>query len=314
MIIFIQAITLLFLMILYIRTARRIGIFDKPNERSSHSKIIVRGGGIIFPIAVLFWFVLNGLSFPIFILGLTIISAISFIDDIYSVDHRLRLIVHFIAVLLLSYNLKFIELSWYWWIIFLVLMIGWINAFNFMDGINGMTAFYAMSVLIPIYILNEEYVYTSKDLIVLVGISLFIFSLFNVRSNALCFAGDVGSVAMAFILGYFVSSLIINTGRWIYILFLVIYGVDSILTIIYRLIRGENITEAHRSHLYQYLANEGRVGHIYVSAAYSLLQLCISIIVIKTKDDISPLLLTLIVLFLTINVYVYLRRYILKKV
>ncbi|MDR9443221.1 MAG: UDP-GlcNAc--UDP-phosphate GlcNAc-1-phosphate transferase, partial [Schleiferiaceae bacterium] len=152
----------------------------------------------------------------------------------------------------------------------------------FMDGINGITAFYALSVLAPLAYLNfsagEQFF--PQSLLYVVGISVWVFSWFNARKRARTFAGDVGSVSMAFILAYLMLQLFLHTGQWAYILFLSVYGVDAVLTIMHRLIKRENIFQAHRSHFYQYLANELAWPHLRVSGLYAILQLLISTLTI----------------------------------
>ena len=128
--------------------------------------------------------------------------------------------------------------------------------------------------------LNQSIQFLPQHLINYLIFSVLIFSYFNLRKKAKTFAGDVGSVSMAFILAWFMISLIINTGRIEYILFFAVYGIDTVFTIFYRMKRRENIFEAHRSHLYQYLSNELKWSHVLVSAIYGIVQIVINIITI----------------------------------
>ena len=141
----------------------------------------------------------------------------------------------------------------------LLFTIGWINAFNFMDGINGITVLYSLSILVVSYYLNTQIYFMQTSLLLYTGIGLVVFGFYNVRKIAKSFAGDVGSVSIAFILAYIVINLIIYTKNWQYILIVSVYGIDTIVTLVQRLIRKENIFKAHRSHLYQYLANEKNI-------------------------------------------------------
>jgi len=267
---------LLFLMWGYLKIANRLNIIDKPNERSSHTHITIRGGGVIFPLAALLWFFFFGADFPFFILGLTLISIISFIDDRLTISTKPRLVVHLLSVALMLVELGFSDFPWYVWIFGFVLIIGWLNAFNFMDGINGITTFYALSVLLPIWYVNREYASVDPSLLYLIGLSLIVFAFFNARRKAKTFAGDVGSISMGFILAFILISLVIETGQWEYVLFVSLYGIDAVLTIAQRIIRKEDIFKAHRFHLYQYLANEVKCSHLSVSTIYALLQLVVS--------------------------------------
>ncbi len=279
--IYLGIVVLLFLAILsYFKIADRFNIIDKPNQRSSHTLITIRGGGIIFPIAALLWFAFFGFRYPYFTLGLFFIAIISFADDRLTLSTKPRLAVHLLSVGLMLYGLGFINFEWYYWALGFVLVIGWLNAFNFMDGINGITAFYALAVLVPLVYINKELTFVEMPLMYVVGISLLIFAWFNARKKARTFAGDIGSVSMGFILAFLLISLLIETQRWVYILFVAVYGIDAVLTIVQRLLRGDNIFQAHRTHLYQYLANEVGWSHISVSVIYTLVQLFISALVL----------------------------------
>jgi len=271
---------LLILIKSYIYLADKYNIIDKPNNRSSHSKITVRGGGIIFPIGAITWFLMSGLQFPMFFIGLIIISFVSFIDDISPLSSRIRIAVQFAAILLLFSELGFHLFPWWAWIIVLIITAGIINAFNFMDGINGITGGYSLSVLSGIWMVNNYQVeFIANEFIYFTAISLVIFGFFNFRRIAICFAGDVGSVSIAFIITFLLSKLIIQTQNPLYILFLGVYGVDSILTIIYRIWNKENIFDAHRKHLYQLLSNELKIPQLYVATIYLSLQLLICLII-----------------------------------
>jgi len=266
--------------LLYFRIADRYNIIDKPNERSSHSYLTIRGGGIIFPLAALLWFVFYGFDSKWAISGLLVISVISFLDDLRPLSGKVRMVVHIAAVSLLFYGAGMFNLHWYWLVIAYLVAVYWINAFNFMDGINGITPFYCLSALGTFWYLNRDIYFFHKELIVVLLISTLIFSFFNARKRARTFAGDVGSVSLAFLLWWMMMALILHSGRFEYILFFAVYGIDSVFTIIFRLTRGENIFQAHRSHLYQKLSNELKWPHVQVSVIYALVQLTINGIVV----------------------------------
>jgi|TARA_R100000005_G_C4969731_1_gene183129 UDP-N-acetylmuramyl pentapeptide phosphotransferase/UDP-N-acetylglucosamine-1-phosphate transferase len=262
-------------MVGYIILAKKMGIIDKPNERSSHKKPTVRGGGIIFPIAVLLWAFLFEQTDWYFVSAVLLMGIIGFLDDRYSLSQLPRLIIQSLGVLLVLVEMGLLALPLFYAGIAFILITGWLNTFNFMDGINGISVLYAVAILIGVYLFKDSIPEIQLSLIYTIGLSLLIFGWFNVRKNALAFAGDVGSLTMGLIMAYLVSTLILSTGRWEFILFFSVYGIDSVLTIFHRLIKKENIFEAHRTHLYQYLANEVRVPHLVVSAIYSLLQFSI---------------------------------------
>ena len=261
---------------LYLKLAVKFNIIDKPNVRSSHTVITIRGGGVLFPISILIWSLIEGIFNP-FILGLLCISIISFIDDCKPLSNKIRLSIHFISIGLLLYQLGFSEYSFIAWGLGLLFVGGWINAFNFMDGINGITVLYSLSILAACFYLNTQINFIQDSILLYTAMALLVFGFYNVRKKAKSFAGDVGSVSMAFIIAFIVLSLILFTKNWQYVLLVSVYGIDSLLTIIQRLVKGENIFQAHRSHLYQYLANELKVPHVVVSVLYALIQLVLNI-------------------------------------
>ena len=269
-------ILLFVLQLFYFRIANKLNIIDKPNERSSHSHVTLRGGGIVFWISVLVYFVISGFAYPWFFVGLTLIGAISFADDITPQSPKLRLLVQFVAFLLMCVQWQLFVFPWYFVVLALVVSVGVLNAFNFMDGINGITGAYSLAVLLSFwYINNYEQMFVDNNLIYLVVLSLLVFNFFNFRKKAKCFAGDVGAISIAFIIVFLLGLLIVKTGDFSYIALLLVYGVDTVLTIIHRLILRENITQPHRKHLFQLLANELKFPHLLVSSVYAVLQLWI---------------------------------------
>ena len=261
----------------YFRIADRFNIIDKPNERSSHKRITLRGGGVIFLFGAWLYAAFYGFQYPWFLAGLTLIAAISFADDVHSIPNKIRIVVHFAAMLLMFYQLGLFSAGqgWYLFLAWIVCT-GIINAYNFMDGINGITGGYSLAVLAPLAVVNVREQFVDPPLIYVTVLSALVFCWFNFRPKARCFAGDVGAVSMAFILLFMLGTLILRTGNLCYLVFLVVYGVDSVLTICHRLLLRENIFEAHRKHAYQLMANELKIPHVVVSAVYALLQVVIS--------------------------------------
>ena len=289
---------LLFLELLYFRIADRYNIIDKPNERSSHSTIVLRGGGVIFLISAWVWSAFFGLQYPWFLLGLTLVAGVSFVDDIRSLPDRVRLVVQFAAMGLTLFELfcmpgQFLESASWWMMVAFVVMgmvifVGASNIINFMDGINGITGGYAAAVLVPLLIVNEGAMlkavngavsFVPSSLIITVLLADVVFCLFNFRQKgkAKCFAGDVGSIGIAFLLLFLIGGLVMMTGDVTYFIFLLVYGVDGCLTICHRIMLHENLGEAHRKHAYQLMANELKIGHVTVSLIYMGIQLVISL-------------------------------------
>ena len=262
----------------YFRVADKCDIIDKPNERSSHTKITLRGGGIIFYFGALVYFLTSGFEYPLFMLALTLVTFISFVDDIRSTSQGLRLVFHFTAMALMFYQWSLFSLSWWWVIIALIICTGIINAYNFMDGINGITGGYSLVILGALAYINSEITtFVEPALINTVLCSVLVFCFFNFRKKAKCFAGDVGSVSIAFILLFLIGRLIIKTENFSWIILLSVYGVDSILTIIHRLMLHENIGLPHRKHIYQLMANELKMSHVVVSFIYMVVQAIITV-------------------------------------
>jgi UDP-N-acetylmuramyl pentapeptide phosphotransferase/UDP-N-acetylglucosamine-1-phosphate transferase len=278
---------LLFAVLLaYFRIADRFNIIDKPNQRSSHTQITIRGGGVIFPVAA----VLSGIFFKadlhtwIIIAGIMAISIVSFWDDVSSLPNRVRIVVHLIAVTALLYGAQaFNILPWWAVVMAYILIIGTINAYNFMDGINGITGVYSLSILLSCLYFNKNIqVVTSDAYIVCAVIACLVFLFFNFRKKAKCFAGDVGSVSIGFWIISVLLMIILATGELKYIFFLAVYGVDAVLTIMHRLLLKQNIFEAHRLHFYQIMANERKMSHLIVSTIYGLLQLVVNAVILFT--------------------------------
>ncbi|MBB1645568.1 glycosyltransferase family 4 protein [Sphingobacterium sp. UME9] len=306
---------LFILELVYFKVADKFNIIDKPNERSSHSTITLRGGGIIFYFAALIYFVQSGFQYPWFFLGLSLMTIISFLDDIFTLSNKVRLLIHFVSVLLMTYQLEVFSMPWYYLLLTFIIIVGVINAYNFMDGINGITACYSLSVGVLLSIVNNKLMFIDQNLLTYSLLGVIVFSFFNFRMKAKCFAGDVGSVAIAYILLFALGALIMKTGNLIYILFLAVYGLDAVWTIIRRLLRRENIFEAHRSHLYQFLANEAKVNKLLVSFVYGLLQFIVGYLVIQYADASVYLQLIFAIVLLTFlsAVYLILKTYIVKK-
>ena len=273
-------ILLLIAELLYFRIADKCNIIDKPNERSSHSTIVLRGGGIVFLISVWIWNAFFGFQYPWFLAGLTLVAGISFVDDIHSLPDSVRLIAQFAAAAMAFYQLDILHWSMWWMILLaLIVYVGATNVINFMDGINGITAGYSLAVLIPLALVNINGVFVEQSLIISTVLASLVFCIFNFRpkGKAICFAGDVGSIGIAFIILFLLGNVMIRTTDITWLIFLLVYGVDGCLTIVHRIMLHENLGEAHRKHAYQIMANELKVGHVKVALLYTVMQLVISL-------------------------------------
>ncbi len=283
---------LVVLELLYFRIADHFNIIDKPNERSSHTAVVLRGGGIIFLIGLWIWGLFFGFQYPWFLIAVTVVAGISFIDDIHSLPDSIRLVCQLLSMLLILYQVGLFQWE-LWWVVPIALFfsVGATNIYNFMDGINGITGGYSLAILIPLIIKNKELIaekgvgFVEESLLIVVGLSLLVFCFFNFRTKAKCFAGDVGSVGIALIMVFCVSRLMYVTGDPTWIVLFVLYSVDGTMTIIHRIMLHEHLGEAHRKHAFQLMANELKMKHTTVSTIYMCIQLAISLIAIYLVPD-----------------------------
>ena len=317
------AILLLIAELVYFSVADHFNIIDKPNERSSHTKIVLRGGGIIFLIGAWVWSAFFGFQYPWFLAAVTLAAGVSFIDDIHSLPDSVRLVVQFIAMGLMFYQLDMLHPSMWWAVILaLIVCVGATNIYNFMDGINGITAGYSLAVLVPLLLLNEIPGRDGNDVggfvetsfIVVTILSVLVFSYFNFRpkNKAKCFAGDVGSVGIAFILLFLIGCLIMKTGDITWLIFLIVYGVDGCCTIVHRIMLHEHLGEAHRKHAYQIMANELGMSHVVVSLIYMGIQLVISLLMVYLIPNTVVahwIYLVVVGMVLVIGYYLFMKKY-----
>lgn len=269
--------------LLYFRVADKFNIIDKPNERSSHNYITIRGGGVIYWVAALLYLVFNfSTTGLLFFTGITLIAGVSFWDDVSGLGQKIRLLFHLLAMSCAFY-LAGVFGGFPWWAIIIgyIVFIGIVNAYNFMDGVNGITGLYSLAVLGSLQYVNLVYgSFVNADLIWFPMIASVVFLIFNFRKRAKCFAGDVGAVSIAFWIVTLLLLLILKTKNMIWLGFLMVYGVDAVMTILHRIYLKENIMEAHRLHFYQILANEKKTPHRLVSLIYFTVQLLCSALII----------------------------------
>lgn len=311
-------------MLAYLRLANHFNIIDRPNERSSHTRVTIRGGGIIFVVAVILWWLMHGFHLPWFFTGFLLISVVSFIDDLGHVPNRVRIAAQFLAVVLLLLEINStnsfplvgaltnqtsvvgVSTDHLLLLLSLPVILGFINAYNFMDGINGITVVNSLVTIGTIAYLNHTLTLIDPELLSYSMIGLLIFGFFNFRQKAACFAGDVGAVSMAFLITLLMVMLIMQTGNFYYLALVFVYGIDSVGTIIERLIKRENIFEAHRSHLYQLMANQSGMPHLVVSSIYGLVQLVVNVlIIISIRQDFAPFLIFSLIFLSLVSVFAY---------
>lgn len=303
---------------IYYRWAKKNQIVDVPNERSSHTHQPIRGMGVIFPIvfgvfAVITWYNATSLSSPLISLqnigplfigsGVLIAGITGFIDDRLDLRSFIRLPLYTLSVVVSLYPMMSVNMYYVWWFFVLIIVIvGIINTYNFMDGINGITGFYTSILLISVIalLLFEDLAllvsYQLETFALITLAFLLAFGIFNYRNKALAFLGDAGSVSI----GLLVSIILVWVGytfqRWDVLILLLVYGVDSVGTIILRLIRKENIFKAHRSHFYQDLVHINGLKHLQVAFLYALMQAIINVVYIYNFEAINDVFIVSLIL------------------
>ena len=279
------SIILAVLSFIYLKLAVKFKIIDKPNQRSSHTKITVRGGGIIFPIAILLFFFLNDYQYPYFVLGVVLISIISFLDDIYTLSAKVRFPFQILAIFFILYQVALPFSPIYIYLLSFFIGIGLINTFNFMDGINGITGIYSISVLFGFYLINQKEHIVIEDLILYTAISLLVFGFYNFRKKALFFAGDIGSIAIGMLIFFLGVLFALKLSSPLILFLIIVYGADATCTIIYRKIfTNESVLDPHRHHIYQKLVDVYKIPHLTVSIYYGFIQIIVNIIIYKTYN------------------------------
>lgn len=305
---------LLLIALVYQRLAIKFKIIDIPNNRSSHAIPTVRGGGILFPVGVILWWMAFDFQNTWMVLGVIWVSAISLMDDLYSISRKIRFGVQFLAVSMAFYDLDlFTSVAWYVLPVFYFFALGIINAVNFMDGINGLTGLYSLVFMGSILVVNTYSPIFDRELVQYELLALSVFLIFNFRKRAMMFAGDIGSISVAFLMIYFLTKWYLYEQSWTVLLFLIVYGADSMLTMIQRIIKRENVLEPHRSHLYQILANEGKIDHVLVAMIFAGIQGGINYFIFIKEQDVPPVDLSVLVIVVYGLVYLAVKRFYLSK-
>lgn len=257
----------------YIRLAQRMKIIDVPNDRSSHTSITPRGGGMVFVLAPALYHFISQSNYPAAVLLAFPVAFVGFWDDLKGVSAKIRFLVHSAAtVIFLVLNQvpygAFPD-AIVWITLFSVLVYS-VNTFNFIDGVNGILALSCLSGLLWIVTASRD----SGDPALVIfciafALALFAFLIFN-WTPARVFMGDVGSGFLGFVipaLFFSIHPASFESIVSILILFAPIY-VDCGVTLIQRLARGENVFQAHRSHFYQRLSRKWN-SHSRVSLLYA---------------------------------------------
>jgi len=266
-------------------------IIDVPNARSSHSVPTPRGGGVaivmsfLLTLPVLTWLGLVSLEYSVALGGAGVVVAIiGFMDDHGHIAARWRLLGHFSAAAWALFWLKGLaplalfgvsfDLSWLGHALAVFFLVWILNLYNFMDGIDGIASVEAVLACLSASLLYMLAGFTDLIWLPLTLAAAVLGFLFWNFPPAKIFMGDAGSGFLGIALGV-MSLQIAWTSQalfWAWLILLGVFIVDATVTLIRRLLRGDKVYEAHRSHAYQFAARQyGR--HLPVTLAVGAINL-----------------------------------------
>ena len=287
----------------YIKNA----ILEEINERSSHTISTPHGGGIALSLT---WFIglfylnyINEIDTNLFyaLLVGSIISIVSFFDDIYDLDPKIRLLAQAVVALGgICFLSGFSELNLFMISIenqiitniFAFLLIIWfINLYNFLDGINGYAGSEAVFLNIAGFI-----IFGGSHFIVL-AVSTLGFLYWN-WNMAKIFMGDVGSTLLGYNIAIFTLYYANQSPNslWIWIILLGVFWFDATLTLIRRKLKNEKLSQAHKKHAYQRLVQSGW-SHFRVTNWSMVVNIILFIIVYFIQNIFIAFIVSLILLY-----------------
>lgn len=245
---------------LFRRLAIRFELVDKPNSRSSHIQVTPRGGGVILLLiyfaSLLIYEFTHTASLALCLYIPLVFGVVGAVDDMVDLSARLRLFVYFvlscIVVALLLEDFSSMSL----WLLLAILFLWLVNLYNFMDGINGLASFQAIFVLLGALYLNNGAIYLPVDVVINLVAAICGFVVWNFPV-AKVFLGDVGSIFIGALLAVLAFSNIADQGIsqiFTWLILLGVFLIDATYTLCIRIITGQNIFSAHRSHSYQIIA------------------------------------------------------------
>ncbi len=255
-------------------------IFDVPNKRSSHIKPVPTGGGWIINLCVIgIIFFLNPYDKIPAILAITGLSLISWYDDLKNINIIIRLVFQFFFILIyfaFLYNFGFYDYSQITHIFFAIIICTWfINIFNFMDGIDGLSSIMTMSlcfgIILSYFLINSSYFPAFEILIIIICSAFLYWNWYPAK----IFLGDVGSIVLGFVCFLSLYWLFLEKNTWHWVLSLPMYYIlDTTLTLVKRLLNKKKIWQAHREHYYQKAIQSG-MTHAQVVLLFIVLQILI---------------------------------------
>jgi UDP-N-acetylmuramyl pentapeptide phosphotransferase/UDP-N-acetylglucosamine-1-phosphate transferase len=261
---------------LMLAVLKRRGIFDIPNERSSHNTPTPRGGGFaMILVSLMAWGLSLGDAFNahqgLFIAAI-FLGGVSWVDDLKSLSARVRLLAQIFAVSVVFWVMPMSKFYfqnilplWLDNLVAVLLWVWFINLFNFMDGIDGISVVEASSIGIGIFFLMTlGVVQLTHGLLGLsIAAAAFGFLWWN-WEPAKVFLGDVGSIPLGFLLGWLLLDILASQYWPVAVILPLYYLADATITLGRRGWRGERIWRAHREHFYQQATARG-LSHSRVS-------------------------------------------------
>ena len=260
--------TSLLLPFVFIPLLRRLGVLDIPNERSSHSKVIIRGVGVTIAAGVLLGLALSLLTglvavdrsiVAILMVIIAAASLLGWIEDFRGLSVRVRAGFQLVLGIAGTTALVWTMEQSYWWVPVGALAIAaYINVANFMDGINGISGLHGI-VAGCLYaaggVLGDQLWMTVAGAVTAAAFAAFL--PWNLGRGSV-FMGDVGSYLLgASVSGIAVAAFLAGVNVEYLIFPILIYLADTFSTLLLRISRGERWYAAHRQHVYQRLTDAG---------------------------------------------------------
>ena len=309
-----------------IKSSRQQGRIDVPNERSMHTTETPTGAGIVISACLIATVALFAIfkrdSIALYLLViLSVLTVVGWLDDKRNMGIWHRLAAFFVLAILLCFGVGTIEdiqitnqliIQFPFWLACIFTSIGFVwvvNLYNFMDGMDGLAAIqtivaaFGFSVIFLQSMSNLSWMLVSINSVLIA--STIGFLIWNWHP-AKIFMGDVGSLPIG---GFFAvlivcSVVYFQVSLWNAILMIGVFVFDTAFTLLRRAIKGENITQAHSSHLYQRLAKCGIAHHKIVFAYTMLMIACAGIAILSEQNVISSLLAGVFVLIGVISLLI----------
>lgn len=293
----------------YIRVARRNHIGVTASDKGRRRFVAV-GGGFIFILAAIMAVAVFPATAPYIFLvymyvgGGAILAVLSYADDLITLSPRLRLGVH-IAVTALVLALMPFGSNYLLYACAVIACTGYMNASNFMDGINGMLALYSGVVLATLACVMPS------PVVLALLVSTAVFAAYNCRREPSVYSGDVGSITIGFFIATSLVYYILDSDEYSAAVFVLVFLIDAFCTFMERLLRGDNVFMSHRRHLYQLLIRR-RAHPLTVSAGYAAVQLAVNGVWLMLPEAARPVYAIASAAIL-LTLYIFIRIFALKK-